>query len=313
MSRREKVLKALSAGLKKAIAKADTDTKDYFAKVQGNKIWISDAEQFSRDVEKVMTDFFNKQKKDYIARIKNAAEDEIAAQSLEKDLEAILFSDENEYIKKLSKKMQPLIKQYIKDLAKKSVEDLAKTFQSKIKVEDPDWEKKKDDEEKPSYFDEKFFNKNSVEWIKNHVIKFSPEVQQTTHDAVVKSLIEGYKAGESMDELASRIDNLSEFNRTRAIRVARTETISASNAGEFEGYKQCDFVIGKQWLSAHDGRTRSDHAAANGQKRKVDEPFNVGGYKLMFPGDSSLGAPAKEVVHCRCTTVPIFEGESLDE
>lgn len=312
MSKR-KILKALSVGLKKAIAKVDTNTNDYFAKVQGNKIWISDADQFSRDVEQVMMGFFNKQKKEYIEKIKNATEDETLVQSLEKDIESILFSDENEYTKNLSKKIQPLTKQYVKDLARKSLEHLTKIYQSKIKIESMDWENKKDGEAEPSYFNEKFFNENSVKWIKDHVIKFSPEVQQTTHDAVIKSLTEGYKVGETMDQLADRINNLPEFNRNRAIMVARTETISASNAGEFESYKQCDFVIGKQLLSSHDSRVRSDHAAANGQKRKLDEPFDIGGYKLMFPGDSSLGAPAKEIVHCRCTTTAIFKGESLDE
>lgn len=301
---KQKVLKALSKGLRKAIAKVDTETTDYFAKVQGNKIWISDAEQYSRDLEAIIMEFFNKQKKDYIERLKNAAEDEIAANSLESNLEDTLFSDENEYIKKLIKNVQPLHEQYIKDLVKKSIENLIKTFHAKIKVEDP--------EKKANYFDEKFFNENSVKYIKNHVIKFSKEVQQTTHNAITDSLTKGYKSGESMTELADRIDTLPEFDRNRAIKVARTETMTASNAGEYESYKQCDFVIGKEWLSAHDGRVRTTHAAANGQKRKMDVPFDIGGCKLMFPGDSSLGASAKEVIHCRCTTVPIFEGESLE-
>lgn len=301
---KQKVLKALSKGLRKAIAKVDVETADYFAKVQGNKIWISDAEQFSRDIEAAMMDFFTKQKKEYIEKIKNAAEDEIAANSLRNDLEGELFSNENEYIKNLIKSIQPLHEQYIKDLVKKSIENLIKTFQSKTKVEKP--------KENSNYFDEKFFNENSVEYIKNHVIKFSKEVQQTTHDSIINSLTDGYKAGKSMTELADRIDNLPEFDRNRAIKVARTETMTASNAGEYESYNQCDYVIGKEWLSSHDSRVRSTHAAANGQKRKLDEPFDVGGSKLMFPGDSSLGAAAKEIVHCRCTMVPIFEGESLE-
>ena len=301
---KQKVLKALSKGLIKAIAKVDTETTDYFAKVQGNKIWISDAEQFSRDIETMMMDFFNKQKKDYIEKIKNVTEDEIAAHSLESDLEGVLFSSENEYIKKLIKNAQPLNEQFIKDLVKKNIPNLIKQFHAKTKAEEP--------EEETNYFDEKFFNENSVEWIKSHVIKFSKQVQQTTHDSIIDSLTEGYQAGESMTELADRIDNLPAFDRNRAITVARTETMSAGNAGEYESYKQCDYVIGKEWLSSHDSRVRSTHAAANGQKRKLDEPFDVGGCKLMFPGDSSLGADAKEVVYCRCTMVPIFEGESLE-
>ncbi|WP_368490831.1 phage minor head protein [Clostridium sp. BJN0013] len=305
------VLLAFSNGLKKAIAKLDTDTNDYFAKVNGNKIWIKDAEQFARDVEKAMMIFFNKQKGNYISKIKSSLKDSEVYEDIEREIESLLFSGDssNEYINELKDKVQPLIEKYIKELSEKCLKNLAETFKAKIKIQDPDWEY---GDKKPSYFDEKLFNKNSAAWVENHVIKFSPEVQRTTHDAVVNAIKEGYEAGETIDELADRLDKLPAFDRNRAIRVARTETIAASNAGEFESYNQSDFVIGKQWLSSHDGRTRPDHAAANGQKKKLDEPFNVGGYKLMFPGDSSLGASAKEVIHCRCTMVPIFQGESLD-
>lgn len=301
---KQKVLKALSKGLRKAIAKVDTETTDYFAKVQGNKIWISDAGQFSRDFEKIMMEFFNKQKKDYIVKINSMSEDGLSDESIQSDLENELFSNEDDNIKELINNIMPVNEEYIKSLVKKSIENLVTTFHAKNKIEKP--------KEEANYFDEKFFNENSVKYIKNHVIKFSKEVQQTTHDAVINSLVDGYKAGESMTKLADRIDNLPEFDRNRAIKVARTETMAASNAGEHESYNQCDYVIGKEWLSSHDSRVRSTHAAANGQKRKLDEPFDVGGYKLMFPGDSSLGAAAKEIVHCRCTTLPIFQGESLE-
>ena len=40
---------------------------------------------------------------------------------------------------------------------------------------------------------------------------------------------------------------------------------------------------------------------ANGQKVDLDQPFTVGGSKMMFPGDNSLGAVANEIIQCRCT------------
>jgi uncharacterized protein with gpF-like domain len=66
-------------------------------------------------------------------------------------------------------------------------------------------------------------------------------------------------------------------------------------------------VARKQWLSTRDDRTRQppgsefDHAAADGQEVGLEEPFNVSGESLMFPGDTSMGASAGNTIQCRCT------------
>lgn len=57
----------------------------------------------------------------------------------------------------------------------------------------------------------------------------------------------------------------------------------------------------KQWVARHDERTRSTHAAANGQRVPLDQPFSVGGAALDHPGDRR--GPVGEVVNCRCVTV----------
>lgn len=56
----------------------------------------------------------------------------------------------------------------------------------------------------------------------------------------------------------------------------------------------------KTWISHKDELTRATHRSADGQTVPIDEPFVVGGYSLMFPGDTSLGAPPQEIVNCRC-------------
>lgn len=57
----------------------------------------------------------------------------------------------------------------------------------------------------------------------------------------------------------------------------------------------------KQWVARKDERTRHTHAAADGQRVPVDEPFDVGGSLLMHPGDRQ-GAIG-ETINCRCITV----------
>jgi hypothetical protein len=64
------------------------------------------------------------------------------------------------------------------------------------------------------------------------------------------------------------------------------------------------------WNSLLDGRERPAHHAAHGQTRPVDEPFEVGGELLRFPGDSSLGASVGNTINCRCFLVTHAEDES---
>ena len=91
--------------------------------------------------------------------------------------------------------------------------------------------------------------------------------------------------------------------------IARTESITALRAGRHEGYRQlvdsgkvrADQVI-RTWRSAHDSRTRMDHLAMDGTDlRGLDKPFTApDGSQMAYPGDTNLGATARETINCRC-------------
>ena len=95
----------------------------------------------------------------------------------------------------------------------------------------------------------------------------------------------------------------------RAERIARTETTAALNAGRDEGVRQLIETgqvrpdqVKKQWKSALDKRTRDSHFDMHNQTVGHSAPFRTPrGNLLMYPGDTALGAPAGEVVNCRCT------------
>lgn len=89
----------------------------------------------------------------------------------------------------------------------------------------------------------------------------------------------------------------------RAQLIARTEMIRASNAGSMGVYRQWAVRM-KEWLATMDERVRDSHAAANGQVVPMDEPFEVGGAALMYPGDPN--GPLGETVQCRCTVLPVM-------
>lgn len=154
-------------------------------------------------------------------------------------------------------------------------------------------------------------NENALKFLEDKKIKFAIKVADTTHRAIIKELTEGFKNGEGIPELSNRIKNMPEFGMKRATVVSRTEIISSSNAGTLEGYKESGVVIGKEWDSHEDERTRKHHLEANGQRVKLDDPFIVDDDLLDYPGDNSHDAKASNVIQCRCTLKPILEGEVI--
>ena len=62
--------------------------------------------------------------------------------------------------------------------------------------------------------------------------------------------------------------------------------------------------VKKKWLAAHDNRVRDTHAELDGQEVDADEPFEVDGMQIMYPGDPS--APPEMVYNCRCTLIYVY-------
>lgn len=124
-------------------------------------------------------------------------------------------------------------------------------------------------------------------------------------------LAQGFRLGESIDELAGRLRGVAGLAEPAAVAVARTEVVSAANAGTFVQAQLSGIPARKVWLSTADARTRLTHRAADGQEQPLDQPFTVGGVPLRFPGDP-LGPPA-ETYNCRCTPLiePAMEELSL--
>lgn len=94
----------------------------------------------------------------------------------------------------------------------------------------------------------------------------------------------------------------------RADTIARTESIGAFAAADYEATKQVvdsgaarPKDVTRFWDDAGDKDVRHTHHAMNNQPRGLDEPFvSPSGARLMYPHDRSLGAPAEEIIGCRC-------------
>ena len=117
---------------------------------------------------------------------------------------------------------------------------------------------------------------------------------------IVSSILLGDGIPTIAEKLQQRIETMS---RTSAIRTARTAYTAAQNGGRqatFEKAAEMGIKVRKRWVATKDLRTRYNHAAADGQVVDYDKPYIVGGEKLMFPGDGSMGASAGNLYNCRC-------------
>lgn len=115
---------------------------------------------------------------------------------------------------------------------------------------------------------------------------------------VTSGILQGKGVGKIADDLQRDLTNM---NRASALRTARTAVTSAQNGGRqatMERAVEMGIPIQKKWKRVHDIHTRPEHAAADGQTVPVNEPFIVGGEKLMHPGDPS--GSGWNIYNCRC-------------
>lgn len=150
----------------------------------------------------------------------------------------------------------------------------------------------------PSFFSEQW-RKLMTLFYHTDAGKRITDVTDTTRSRVVQLIVESQdmpisqQATYITDQLGSP-----DFNRTRSLVIARTESTAAANYGASLGAESNDYEVAKQWLSVMDANTRPTHVEANEQVVNMDELFAVGSEVAQFPGDLQLSA--KEVINCRC-------------
>lgn len=161
-------------------------------------------------------------------------------------------------------------------------------------------------------------NHDIVRFIEKHSDKQTSFILNTTRQELQaissKVVMDSAIAGESLSksEIAARIRR--EFEKRsegRIDTIAMTETqISAEQIKLIESQEvekvvqelESIPVIEKSWGSILDNKTRKAHVEADGQVKKINEPFIVGGELLKVPGDTSLGASLNNIINCRCSS-----------
>lgn len=152
---------------------------------------------------------------------------------------------------------------------------------------------------------EKEFQEHLLEYFRIYGGRQIKTLTKTAAKAVIIELRKGAKLGETeaqmRDRLLKRV-NRKDFYSWQATRIARTETTVAMNNAQDLAMISSGAEMDKIWITRMDGRERESHNVANKQKVTQKGLFLVGGSKMKFPGDRTNGAPAKEIINCRCRT-----------
>lgn len=140
---------------------------------------------------------------------------------------------------------------------------------------------------------------------------------RNVHNSVLHSIL----LGESIPDMAKRLRHVEVMNKDQSVRAARTLVTAVENKGRQDGFEKVvsdGVILEKFWIRTHDARTREEHVEAGRQYNEsrsipIDQPFIVGGEKMMHPGDTSLGASGHNIYNCRCTMGTVVKGFKKNE
>jgi hypothetical protein len=136
-------------------------------------------------------------------------------------------------------------------------------------------------------------------------ISTAVELESTTQELVSSRTI-AITAGVLLSrKLAGRVVGISTLE-TQAIAEAAKATevqVLTGQPPSVTGGTLRESPVSKEWVTVGDERVREAHVLADSQTQTLNKPFNVGGDLLRWPGDTSLGAQAGNVINCRCSSV----------
>ena len=135
------------------------------------------------------------------------------------------------------------------------------------------------------------------------------DIENITKAVVLEGAPQGWGPAKVADEIFNRVGQRDHW---RAMRIARTEVVGASNAGSYQGAGSFGIKLKKIWLVNMDGNTRDDHADMNTAPHiPYSDHWQVGDDKMLYPGDPS--ASAENVINCRCAITYEPEENIIDD
>ena len=126
--------------------------------------------------------------------------------------------------------------------------------------------------------------------------KLIKDINNTTFNKLKLSLNEGINNGETMKELAGRVETIfGEAKGPRAMKIARTESNTALNYGHHEAMRQAN-IERHEWIAAHGPDMRDTHEM-NEMEGCIPREQAFGGTGEVSPGEPN----------CQCEEIPCLE------
>lgn len=118
-----------------------------------------------------------------------------------------------------------------------------------------------------------------------------------------EAILTADQEAESLDEVMNRIEAAHTRGGNWVLMSGRTLANALANDAAYRQALRLG-VTHAQWISRRDERVRRTHAhptGADGQVRQLGDRFQVGAFRLRFPGDpTDLPASWGEIANCRC-------------
>ena len=156
---------------------------------------------------------------------------------------------------------------------------------------------------------------DAKEFLRDQILLFMGSAIDTDVDVMVAILADGLEEELSINQIRRNIiDKFSDFNKSQAERITRTEVIKTSNLGAQDAFEQSGVVEGKQWLATEDDRTDEACLELDGKIVELDNNYFEKGDKFMGIdlSYSDVGYPPLHP-NCRCVILPVIVGEKSVE
>ena len=146
-------------------------------------------------------------------------------------------------------------------------------------------------------------NQRNIDESISEAIELSQEIPNQTRTDI------GIQAGVNLNrKLTGRVTGIAALETQASAEASKgTEAqILTGQAPSVTGGSPRDVPVKKEWVTVGDERVRKQpfsHVLADSQTQNLNTAFTVGGERLRWPGDSSLGASVGNFINCRCSSV----------